>query len=638
MHRHVTIAESDCASHRLEPEGFSGPIPVLVMLPRRTLALFPLLLALAAGASHAACEETAVRLNQVGFHADGSKRVVIASPSTESLEWSLTDPEGEVVLAGKTSVFGDDPVAGEHVHLADFSEYRDHGEGFRVVSGCAKSHPFDILKAPYAELKYDALEYFYHNRGGVPVEARYAGQQWARPAGHRHETATCRSDRDRHGNRWPGCDYTLDLTGGWYDAGDHGKYVVNGGIAVWTLLNFYERQKVLRKPDTFADARMAIPEADNGVNDLLDEARFELEFLLRMQAPADARARVPVGVLDSTDKLRFTTIDAAGMAHHKVADKEWTPVPVPPHLAKQPRVLYPVSTAATLNLAATAAQCARIWRSIDNAFAARCRAAAERAYAAAERNPNVYFIADFEGSGMYADSRLDDEFFWAAAELFVTTGDEIYYQALSKSPYFTAPVRREPSWPRVSQLGVISLALLPNALSPKQVKTLRGRLVAAADLFRAELQKTGYHIPYAAAYSWGSNSNILNRAMMLALAHDFTGDEKYRDAVIDAMDYLLGRNPLDQSYIAGYGERPMRNPHHRFWAHSVDAALPPPPPGALSGGPNSTNAPDAVGQELTREGCAPQKCWRDDIRAYSLNEVAINWNAPLVWVAAYLDE
>ncbi len=131
---------------------------------------------------------------------------------------------------------------------------------------------------------------------------------------------------------------------------------------------------------------------------------------------------------------------------------------------------------------------------------------------------------------------------------------------------------------------------------------------------------------------------MLNRAIVLALASDFTGEDEYRNAVIDAMDYILGRNPLDQSFVSGYGERPLSNPHHRFWARSVEAELPPPPPGALSGGPNSTYSTDKVARELIDDGCAPQTCWADDIRAYSLNEVAINWNAPLVWVAAFLDE
>src|SRR5690606_8438804 len=132
----------------------------------------------------------------------------------------------------------------------------------------------------------------------------------------------------------------------------------------------------------------------------------------------------------------------------------------------------------------------------------------------------------------------------------------------------------------------------------------------------------------------GSNSNILNRAIVLALAHDFTGDARYRDAAIDAMDYILGRNPLDRSYVSGFGTRPFERPHHRFWARSLDPDLPPPPPGALSGGPDTASATDEVGQKIAG-ACAPQPCWRDDVRAYSLNEVAINWNAPLVWVATY---
>ncbi|HLU06953.1 MAG TPA: glycoside hydrolase family 9 protein [Woeseiaceae bacterium] len=610
------------------------------MTGRRSATCSPIIgiLLLAAGNGHAACEEIAVRLNQAGFYPDAAKRAVVSSPSLAPLEWKLTDRQGETVHRGTTSVFGEDAASGEHVHLVDFSDYREKGEGFRIESGCVASHPFDIADAPYGDLKFDAFAYFYHNRSNVPIDAAFAGTKWARPAGHPQETASCRSGVDGHGNEWPGCDYTLDLTGGWYDAGDHGKYVVNAGITVWTLLNVYERQKALRKPDTFADARAAIPEADNGTNDLLDEVRVELEFLLRMQAPPEATAQVPVGVKANQENLRFDTIDAGGMAHHKIADENWTPLPVPPHLDDEERVLYPVSTAATLNLAATAAQCARIWRTIDEVFADRCRNAAERAYAAAVRNPEVYFIADFEGSGMYGDSNLDDEFFWAAAELFVTTGEHRYYDALSSSTHFRAPIRVEPSWPRVAQLGVISLALVPNRLSSEEVEALRARLLNAAIRFREQRRRSGYHIPYNAAYPWGSNSNILNRAIILALAHDFTGNEEYRSAVIDAMDYVLGRNPLDQSYVAGYGERPLQNPHHRFWAPSLDPSLPPPPPGALSGGPNSTSAPDVVAQELREKECAPQTCWRDDIRAYSLNEVAINWNAPLVWVATWLDE
>lgn len=581
-----------------------------------------------------------VRLNQVGLLPDGVKRAMMPHASKAPLAWQLVDAAGKVQARGVTHVFGNDRASGEHVHAIDFSSFARAGQGYRLMVGGAQSRPFAISTAPYDRLPYDALSYFYHNRAGTPIEARYAGsEQWARPAGHARERATCVSGADPTGNLWPGCDYMFDVTGGWYDAGDHGKYVVNGGISLWTLLNLYERQRAAGTASLFADGKAALPENANGVNDLLDEARWEMEFLLKMQAPQGSRARVPVGVKRSAPSLAFVDIDASGMAHHKVADEKWTALPTAPHLDREKRQLFPVSTGATLNLAATAAQCARIWRQIDPAFAGRCLASAELAFAAAKRNPEVYPIADFTGSGGYGDGDFSDEFYWAAAELFATTGKPDYEQDLRASFHFAVAAASEISWPRVATLGTATLAIVPSRLPSADVSRLRDSITAAADAYLRDSKRVGYGIPYdpANGYPWGSTSSVLNRAILLALAHDFTGDAHYRNGVVDAMDYILGRNPLDRSYVSGYGARPMRNPHHRFWARQASADFPPPPPGALSGGPNSTAMSDDVAAPLKGK-CAPQTCYRDDIRAFSLNEVAINWNAPLVWVAAYLNE
>ena len=251
--------------------------------------LTALLLALGSGAAavaHGACpdgEHATIRANQVGFAVDGAKLAIVATAAKEPVRWTLVDRDGVVRLSGTGDAFGDDTLSGERVQRVDFSAARQTGEGFRIRSGCAESHPFRIGAEPYGRLPYDALAYFYHNRSGVPIEAKYAGgERWARPAGHPHDIATCRSGKDAHGNDWPGCDYRLDVTGGWYDAGDQGKYVVNAGISVWTLLDLYEWQQAFGYADLFADGRASIPEAGNGISDLLDEARFELEFLLRM--------------------------------------------------------------------------------------------------------------------------------------------------------------------------------------------------------------------------------------------------------------------------------------------------------------------------------------------------------------------
>ena len=103
------------------------------------------------------------------------------------------------------------------------------------------------------------------------------------------------------------------------------------------------------------------------------------------------------------------------------------------------------------------------------------------------------------------------------------------------------------------------------------------------------------------------------------------------------MDYILGRNALDQSYVTGYGERPLANPYHRFWCHQANNKYPKPPPGILSGGANS-ELQDPWVQAAGLKGCAPQKCFMDHGGAWSVNEVTINWNAPLAWVTSFLDE
>lgn len=598
-------------------------------MPRKTGWLFAALLTASPATAQ---QQPTIDLNQIGFEPGDVKLAILRSGGTTPLPWLLLDADGNAVGRGETFVYGPDASSGVVVQRIDFSGFRRAGRGYRLSVAGVTSDPFAIAAGLYRPLARDAANFFYQQRAGVPIDARNAGAAWARPAGHPSEIAPCFAGKDERGTAWPGCGYRLDVTGGWYDAGDHGKYVVNGGIALWTLLNAYER-----RPSAFPDGSLRIPESGNGVSDLLDEARWEMEFLLRMQIPDGVRTRVPVGPVAGRQLPPLTEIDASGMAHQKVADRNWTTLPTPPQQDREERLLYPPTTGATLNLAATAAQCARLWRGIDDAFAARCLSAARRAWSAAQRNPQVYATNSFTGSGGYGDGSLSDEVYWAAAELYATTGEEAFRTAVEASPHFEAAVRA-PGWSFTAPLGTITLATVKNALPAPEVQRLRAALIAGADRILGERRENGYAIPYrASGYPWGSNGDLLNQAILLGVAHDLTGDAKYRAGVVSAIDYVLGRNPLGQSYVSGYGARPLRNPHHRFWAHALDPKLPGPPPGVLSGGPNDTAMVDPVAAKL-KGRCAPQACWADDIHAYALNEVAINWNAPLFWVAAWLDD
>ncbi len=557
-----------------------------------------------------------VQVDLVGYVPGLPKRATLVSTATTPQAWTLKNSAGTAVASGQSTPKGADATSGDSVHLIDFSSFDTAGTGYTLTVGEDSSFPFDISADPVKRLRYDSLAFFYHQRSGTPIEAQYVGDEYARPAGHVNvapnqgdNNVPCRADL--------ACGYTLDVRGGWYDAGDHGKYVVNGGIATWQLLNAYERAALIGDASAFRDGALNIPEKANGVPDLLDEARWEADFLLKMQAPD-------------------------GMAHHKIHDANWTALPTRPELDDQPRRLSATSTAATLNLAAVAAQASRLWKGIDATYSATLLTAARKAYAAAKANPaKLADPNDGTGGGAYSDNTVSDEFYWAAAELYATTGDAAYRTDVTASPHYKAASlsRAGFHWGGTAPLGDITLALAPNGLPAADVAAIKSAFATVADQHLTAMGQMGYAAPYdnsVDGYVWGSNSAVLNNAQVLALAHDFTGAAKYRDGVFEALHYILGRNPLSTSYVAGYGDQAMRNAHHRFWANQNDPTLPIAPPGSLSGGPNSA-LQDPVAQRLLA-GCPQQKCWVDDIGAYSVNEVAINWNSALAWVSGWAAE
>nr|WP_239126512.1 glycoside hydrolase family 9 protein [Asanoa siamensis] len=548
-----------------------------------------------------------VRVNQVGYLLHGPKKATVVTDATTALPWQLKNAAGRTVAAGTSTPRGVDVSSGQNVQTIDFSGYARKGSGFALVADGETSRPFDIGSDFYERLRLDALKFYYTQRSGIAIDdALRPG--YGRPAGH---VGVAPNQGDTSVPCQPGvCDYRLDVSGGWYDAGDHGKYVVNGGISVHQLMSTYERSRTA--------GSLSIPETGNRVPDILDEARWEQEFLLRMQVPAGR--------------------PHAGMAHHKIHDAAWTGLPLLPHLDPQPRELHPVSTAATLNLAATAAQAARVFKPFDKRFAQRNLAAAKAAWAAAKADPARYADpADGVGGGAYNDDDVTDEFYWAAAELYITTGEREFRDAILASPHHTGDIWRDRGfdWGHTAQLGRLQLAMLPNKLPDRH--RVRASVVAGADRYLATQRAHPYGIPYAPAentYDWGSNNLILNNAVVLAAAYDLTHKDRYRDGVLETMDYILGRNALNQSYVTGYGEVASENQHSRWYANQLNPDLPNPPRGTLSGGPNSSIQDPVAQQKL--QGCAPQFCYIDDIESWSTNELTINWNAPLAWIAAFV--
>jgi endoglucanase len=305
-----------------------------------------------------------------------------------------------------------------------------------------------------------------------------------------------------------------------------------------------------------------------------------------------------------------------------------------------------------LNLAATAAQASRIWKDIDSSYSNKCLEAAEAAWAAAKKNPALYAPDFQEGGGPYNDNNVVDEFYWAACELFVTTGKSEYKEYLQNSEhYLKMPSRLSDgeddglygcfTWGSTQGLGTISLALNPNDLGSSEIQKARQNIAKAADVWLGNIEEQGYRLPILSDskgdYPWGSNSFILNMMMVFAYSYEFTGESKYLDGMSESMDYILGRNAMDQCYVTGYGERYLENPHHRFWAYQLSKEFPKAPAGVVSGGPNSNFQDPTINAAVPKDTPA-QKCFLDHIDSWSTNEITINWNAPFAWTTAYLDE
>ena len=583
-------------------------------------------------------ERSPITANQVGYFTGRSKKATLITDEKKPVDVYIKDTQGNTVHTVKSTVFGYDADSGDNVHIIDFTDFDTEGTYHLETAEGKRSSDIVIGgTAEYSRLLYDSLNYFYQNRSGIPIENVFISSgdknALARAAGHVSDSA-----RIEQVWGYSGTSGSIDVTGGWYDAGDHGKYVVNGGLSLWLLQNEYECAKAYGYDAVFADGTMYLPENRDSFPDLLNEARYEAEWMFHMV--------IEGGEYD-------------GCVYHKAHDETWTGLGIAPADDPKPRVVKPPTTAATLNFAACMAQSARLWAGLDDDFSQRCINAAAKSYEAAKRHPDMYAPMDESvGGGAYGDDDVSDEFYWAACELYITTGDSAYYDDMKGSKHFlTVPVtltggestdtQGSFDWGNTAALGTFSLALNSSALAGKDAGTVKDSITKAGTHYVEMGAKQGYGLPYKSStiayndsdkgFQWGSNSFVADNAVVEGYAYLLTGDEKYLDGAVDAMGYLLGRNPNDISYVTGYGTYTAENPHHRYWANQIDTSFPKAPDGVLVGGPNSgMQDPWVRGSGWKKGEIAPEKCYLDHIEAWSVNECTINWNASLSWLAAFV--
>jgi endoglucanase len=557
-----------------------------------------------------------VRTNQVGYLVGRPMLATLVWDGADPVDFVVRDRRGVGVYAGRSALWPvrPEPTSGLPVQVLDFTGLTGEGSGYRIEAAGHRSHPFSVGHRLYEPLAADALRFFYVMRAGTVIRDEVASG-YGRPAGHvgrppnrgdREVAAWTGAEADLLYSGWR-CAGTFDASGGWYDAGDFGKYVTSGAIAAWQLLSTLDLLAALDPPPSCAGLRDTI----------VAECRWQLDWLLRMQVPAD-------------DRL-------AGMAFHRVHGTRWPPLPCWPHEDPTERVLHRPSTGATLHLAAVTAQGARLLRTTDESYASRLLIAARTAYEAAHRHPCLIAPDDHArfGGGPYHDDDLTDDYYWAATELWLATGEDRYRADVQNSPQHTADAFHPAGFDfdRVTAPARLDLALAGG----RGHNGVRDSVRRGADQLLDLQSRQPWGQPYAPAtgWDWGSNGRILNNLVVLAVAHLISGEARYHNAVAVGMDYLLGRNALGQSYVTGYGVDSTRHQRTRQFGHDLNPSFPPPPAGAVAGGPNSKPAPDFP-YDPRLVGLPPQCCYLDEPTCEVTNDLCIRWNAPLTWIATYL--
>lgn len=545
-------------------------------------------------ASTTAAQTKLIKVNQVGYLPFSNKLAIV--PNTTSSAFEVIDTTSEKVLfTGTLSTPKSWDLANEYVRIADFSSITTGGEYILKVPGLPDSHPINIHSGVYETVHDAALKAYYINRAGIALTQEFAGK-WERPLGHADTRvfvhASAASKQRPEG-------YEISSPKGWYDAGDYNKYIVNSGISTYTLLNTYERF-----PEFYKQRDLDIPESGNDLPDLLDEIKWNLDWMLSMQDPHD------------------------GGVYHKLTTLQFSGT-LMPHQANAKRYVVQKGTGAALNFAAVMASASRIYAQFDatKEVALTYKRAAISAWQWALVNNKVAYVqAKDVSTGEYGDNKFEDEFTWAAAELFLATDQSQYFDSFKQ--YFAQPIT--PAWPETAALGYISL--LHNAktkLSNEDYTAIQTRFSKLADSLVAEHNASAYKVAMTKGdFVWGSNAVALNKAMILLTQYALLGDITYQHAASNLLDYVLGKNPSDYSFVTGFGVKTPMDPHHRqSYADSVKD----PVPGFVVGGPHS-------GQQ---DGCdypsdLPAKSYVDNWCSYSSNEVTINWNAPLIFTLAAL--
>jgi hypothetical protein len=543
-------------------------------------------------------------IDQFGYRLDAQKTAIIRDPQTgfDSQEsftpgavYQVVDAKsGKPVYEGSLTLFNKgatDIPSGDKIWWFNFTALSVPGEYYLLdEANQHRSYPFSIREDVYNDVLKHAVRMFFYQRAGCEKEARFAGEAWADKASHLGpgQDKNCRLYNQKTN---PATE--RDLHGGWFDAGDYNKYTVWACGYIETMMLCY-----LENPDVWTDD-YNIPESGNGIPDLLDEAKWGMDWLLRMQEP-DGSVLSIVGLAEAS----------------------------PPSTVTDPSYYGPATTLASWSAAKAFAIGSKVYRQIGmNDYAAQLKTAALKAWNWAEDHPNVLFhnnSPSYNSQGLgFGDQEVDDDSrrltvrLTAALYLYELTGESACL-SLFENNYKQLPLIRRDNY--VNQyladdqmMFLYYLAMTGGTESEKTTiaNALKTGFNKPAN-FAGQINKDGYR-SFVEDYTWGSNRQKSdNGATFYLFAKNSLEPDKdnlYRSVAEDYLHYIQGVNPMGLVYLTNmnkYGaSHSLTELYHAWFAHNstqwdkVTATTPGPPPGYLVGGANAHYKWDA---------CCPDGC------------------------------
>lgn len=519
-----------------------------------------------------------VKLNSIGFLPARQKKATFGG--TDPAFSVRAAESGDVVLSGTAVGPTRNADTDERLFIADFSSLETEGEYYVEAAG-DRSATFTVGRSALDGLLHTLMLGMTGQRCGQTVSFEYGNEYYSHVACHTDPASLSRLGGG-----------IKDDTGGWHDAGDYGKYTLPGGFSVGLLLQAFEHFEGL-----LAGREFDLPERGGDVPDILDEARVELEWLLKVQ-------------FDD------------GSFSHKVTGANFEGE-VMPEGDGQARFFISAGTPATGSATAALALAARLYAPYDADFAATCLDAALRGQAFLEANPGL-IEPDQSGilTGSYGDRNDSDERFWALTELWETTGEAEYLESLEER-IETLGVRSTFGWPDSANLGFSTYVFSEReGRNSDLLNEVRWDLQAAGRGLTSASRAHGYGRGFD-AYYWGTNGTVALMSHTLFAEHKVAADTQALDALVAQIDFLLGRNFDGRSYVTSIGVDGPKHPHHR--PSTNDAALAP-WPGLLVGGPGPEGNTDTE--------ALPATTYVDTQANYYDNEVTIYWNAALIYAVA----